>query len=161
MDTNVEHRVNLDMQTRDLEISALLKETKLLNLAKLALMLIDLYGVDKQFKKVGSKEGREVELNFPALDGSMIFTLTTERQKFNCRVGEINNPDAKIILNIKKEKVLKIFGKIIRSKPNIFGLLKLGKLYFFRKAKVEGPKMTALTLIRCLMIGKNKIYKNK
>ena len=100
-------------------------------------------------------------MNFPAFDGSIIFTLTTERQKFHCRIGEINNPDAKLILNIKKEKVLKIFGKIVRSKPNIFGLLKLGKLYILRKAKVEGPKMTVLTLIRCLMIGKNKIYKNK
>ena len=161
MDTNGEHKENLGMQTRDLEISALLKETKLLNIAKLAIMLIELYGIDKQFEKVGSREGQEVELNFPALGGSIIFTLTTERQKFHCRIGEINNPDAKLILNIKKEKVLKIFGKIVRSKPNIFGLLKLGKLYILRKAKVEGSKMTVLTLIRCLMIGKNKIYKNK
>ncbi len=161
MDSKVQQTDKIEGHNRNLEISDLLRETKLLNLAKLAIMLVDLYGRDGYFEKVGEKEGCEVELHFPSLGGSIIFTLTNDRQKFHCRIGKTNNPDAKIILKIKKEKVLKVFGRIVRSKFNVFALLKLGKLYIFGKAKVEGSKMIALTLIRCLMIGKNKIYKEK
>ena len=37
---------------RNLRASNLVKETKLLNIARLAKMLVDLYGLDNQFKRL-------------------------------------------------------------------------------------------------------------
>ena len=124
-------------------------------------MLVDLFGLDDQFQKVGKHDGQEVELFFPSLDGYITFILSSDRQKFDCRLGEAENPVSKITLKIKEEDILKVLSKIIRSKDNIFGLLKVGKLFILGKVKIKGSFAAAITLTKCLMIGKNEIYKNK
>jgi len=146
---------------QNLKVKALLNETKLLNIAKLANMLVDLYGLEKQFQKIGERAGQEVELNIPSFKGSITFTLTDDRQKFNCRVEKVKHPVAKITLRVKEENTLKVLSKIIRSKANIFGLLKVAKLYIFRKVNIEGSYGAAIALCMILMIGKNNIYKKK
>ena len=153
--------IDSDSIKRNLRANELLKETKLLNIARLAKMLVDLFGLDDQFQKVGKHDGQEVELFFPPLDGHITFILSSDRQKFDCRLGEAENPVSKIILKIKEEDILKVLSKIIRSKDNIFGLLKVGKLYILGKVKIKGSFGAAITLTKCLMIGKNEIYKNK
>ena len=152
-----------DSNMKDINIRArnLLKETKLLNIARLAKMLVDLFGLDNQFKKMGKHEGQEVELVFPAFDGSITFILTSDREKFDCRLGKADNPASKIILKLKEDDILKVLSKIIRSKDNVFGLLKVGKLYILRKVKIKGSFGAAIALTKCLMIGKHEIYKNK
>ena len=150
-----------DEINRNLRAISLLKETKLLNIARLAKLLVELFGLEDQFRKVGKREGLEVELYFPTLDGSISLILTSDKKKFECRVEKATNPAAIITLKIKDKDVLKVVSNIIRSKANIFGLIKIAKLYIFRKVKIEGSKMTALTACKCLMIGRNNIYKNK
>lgn len=150
-----------DEINRNLRAISLLKETKILNIARLAKLLVELFGLEDQFRKVGKREGLEVELNIPTLDGSIAFILTSDKKKFDCRVEKATNPAAIITLNVKEKDVLKVISSIIRSKANLFGLIKIAKLYILRKAKIEGSKMTALTACKCLMIGKNDIYKNK
>ena len=146
---------------RNLRAANLVKETKLLNIARLAKMLVDLYGLDNQFKRLKKREGQEVELYIPALEGYITFTLTSDRNKFDCRVEKAKNPTTTIEVRVKEKDILKVLSEIIRSKDNIFGLLKVAKLYLLRKVKIKGSFLTAILLVRSLMIGKDRVYKDK
>ncbi|TXT64854.1 MAG: hypothetical protein BAJALOKI3v1_160056 [Promethearchaeota archaeon] len=137
----------------------LLKETKLLNLARLANMLVDLFGLEEGFEKIGKREGQEVEIFIPAYDGYLNFPLVSKKRNFECRAERAKDPVATVIMNVKEEKVLKVFSNIIRSKANLFGLAKLLPKILTRKIKIKGSLMATLSLVKCLMIGKNKIYK--
>jgi hypothetical protein len=146
---------------RDLKAETLIRETKVLNIARLATMLVDLFGLDESFEKIGKDlENQEVELYLRDLDGYITFTLTSDRQKFECRAEQANNPIAKIIITVKEEKIIKVISAIIRSKSNVLGIIKLLKYIIPRKAIIKGSYKAAIKLVRCLMIGKNKIYKH-
>jgi hypothetical protein len=123
-------------------------------------MLIDLYGLDSPFSKVGKLEGQEIEMYLKNLEGYITFILTSNRKNFDCHVQKANNPIAKIIINAKKEDILRVLSSIIRSKANILGLLKLLKFIIPRKIVIKGSYIAVLKLTKCLMIGKNEIYKN-
>jgi len=151
---------NLKKTSRDFKAENLVRETKVLNIARLAKILVDLFGLDEPFKKIGKREGQEIEMYLKELDGYIIFTLTSERKNFDCRVEKANNPVARIIINVEEEKILSVLSSIIRSKSNIFGLMKLLKYIIPGKAKIKGSKIAAIKLVRYLMIGKNDIYKN-
>jgi hypothetical protein len=150
-----------ELEERNLRATKLVKETKLLNIARLAMMLVDLYGLDEQFKRLKKKEGQEVELWLPSLNGIITFILTSDRNKFDCKVEKAKNPVSTIELKIKEKDILKILSNIIRSKDNIFGLLKVAKLYILGKVKIKGSMIAAILLVRSLMIGKNRVYKDK
>jgi hypothetical protein len=137
----------------------LLKETKLLNLARLANMLVDLFGLEDGFEQVGKREGQEVEIFIPAFNGYLNFPLVSKKRHFECRAEHAKDPVATVVMNVKEEKVLKVFSEIIRSKANLFGLAKLLPKILTRKIKIKGSLMAALSLVKCLMIGKNEIYK--
>jgi len=141
----------------------LLKETKILNITKLANMLVDLFGLEEGFKKVGKgkHEGQEVELYIPAIDGYITFNLVSKKENFECHADRAKNPVATVVVKVKEDKILKTLSKIIRSKANLFGLAKLAPKILFGKIKIKGSIGAALTLVKCLMIGKNDIYKTK
>lgn len=131
-----------------------------MNIARLATMLVDLFGLDEPFEKVGKDlEGEEVELYLRELEGYITFVLTPERQKFECRAEKAKDPIAKIIITVREDKIIKVISAIIRSKSNIFGLIKLLKYIVPRKAIIKGSYKAAIKLVRCLMIGKNDVYK--
>ncbi|MFX1339222.1 MAG: hypothetical protein ACFFDK_11485 [Promethearchaeota archaeon] len=146
---------------RNLRAANLVKETKLLNIARLAKMLVDLYGLDNQFKRLKKREGQEVELSIPALEGYIRLLLTSDRNKFDVRVEKAKDPVSTIKVKVKEEDILKVLSKIIRSKDNIFGLLKVAKLYLLGKVKIKGSKIAAILLVRSLMIGKDRVYRYK
>ena len=150
-----------ELEKRELRAINLVKETKLLNIARLAKMLVDLYGLDNQFKRLKKREGQEIELSIPSIDGYITFMLTSDRNKFDCRVEKAKNPISTIELKVKEEDILKVLSKIIRSKDNIFGLLKVVKLFILGKVKLKGSISAAILLVRSLMIGKNRVYKDK
>jgi len=137
----------------------LIKDTKILNITRLAKMLVDLYGQDEPFKKVGNFEGKEIELYLKELDGYITFILTSDRNNFNCHAEKAMDPIARIIINVKEEKIITVISSIIRSKSNIFGLAKLLKYIIPGKAKIKGSYSAAIRLVRCLMIGKHEMYK--
>ncbi|MFO7796685.1 MAG: hypothetical protein ACQERB_09825 [Promethearchaeati archaeon] len=143
----------------DKRAKELLKETKVLNLAKLANMLVSLFGLEDGFKKITKREGQEVELYIPAFEGYLNFPLVKKKDNFECRAERANDPVATVIINVEEDKVLKVFSEIIRSKANLSGLIKLVPKILLRKIKIKGSLMAALSLVKCLMIGKNKIYK--
>jgi len=151
---------NLKKTSRDIRAENLVRETKVLNIARLAKMLVDLFGLDEPFKKIGKWKGEEIEMYLVELDGYIIFMLASDRKNFDCRVEKANNPVARIIINVEEEKILSVLSSIIRSKNNIFGLMKLLKYLIPRKIKIKGSYVAAIKLVRCLMIGKNEVYKN-
>jgi hypothetical protein len=151
----------IEMENSDLNLRAenLIKNTKILNIARLAKMLVDLYGQEEPFKKIGKHEGKEIELYIKELDGYITFILTSKKENFNCHAEKAKNPIATIIINVRKEKILMVISDIIRSKHNIFGVMKLLKYIIPGKAKIKGSYIAALKLARCLMIGKHYMYK--
>ncbi|MBD3195119.1 MAG: hypothetical protein GF317_08700 [Candidatus Lokiarchaeota archaeon] len=148
-------------QDLDLRARELLKETRILNLARLANMLVDLFGLQEGFDKVKDRKGQEVEIYIPAFEGYLNFTLVSKKENFKCRANRAKDPVATVVMNVKEDKVLKVFSEIIRSKANITGLFKLVPKILTRKIKIKGSMMAALSLVKCLMIGQNKIYKHK
>jgi hypothetical protein len=151
----------IENSNRTIRAETLIRETKVLNIARLAKMLVDLFGSDEPFKKIGDREGQEVEMYLKELDGYITFILTSDRNNFDCHVEKAKDPVARIIITVKEEKILHVISDIIRSKNNIFGLMKLLKYIVPGKAKIKGSLITTLKLVRCLMIGKHEVYKKK
>lgn len=144
---------------RTFRAEQLVKETKILNIARLAKMLVDLFGLDDPFQKVGKHAGKEIEMYLKELDGYITFVLLSERKNFECYAKKSGDPSARITINVKEELILKVLSSIIRSKSNIFGLVKLLKYLIPGKARIKGSYIVALKLVRCLMIGKHEVYK--
>lgn len=146
---------------RNIRADNLIRETKVLNITRLATILIDLFGSDEPFKKIAKREGQEVEMYLKELNGYITFTLTSDRNNFNCRTERAKEPIAKIIVNVKEKDIIPVISNIIRSKNNIFGLMKLLKYILPGKVKLKGSIIAILKLVRCLMIGKHEVYKKK
>lgn len=157
--TQEEHINTIDNNIR---IEYLIRQTKVSNIARLAKMLVDLFGLDAQFEKVDEKfEGKEIEMHLKELDGYITFIMTSDREKFECRVEKATKPIAKIIIMVHEKEILKVISQIIRSKANIFGIMKLLKYIIPGKAKIKGNLRASLKLVKCLMIGKNNMYKKR
>jgi hypothetical protein len=122
-------------------------------------MLVDLFGLDDPFQKIGKHKDGEIELFLKELDGYITFTLTSERNNFECQAKKSKAPLAQITINVKEEKILQVLSSIIRSKNNIFGLTKMLKYLITGKARIKGSYSAAIKLVRCLMIGKHEVYK--
>lgn len=152
---------NIEKTDTNVRAENLITETKILNIARLAKMLVDLYGQDEPFKKVGNFEGKEIELYLRELEGYITFILTSDRENFSCHAERAKDPAARIIINVEEQKILTVISSIIRSKSNIFGLAKLLKYIIPGKAKIKGSYRAAIKLVRCLMIGKHEMYRMK
>jgi hypothetical protein len=144
---------------RNIRADNLVRETKVLNIARLAKMLVDLFGLDEPFTKIGKFEGQEIEMYLKELDGYITFILTNDRKNFECIAKKAKDPVAKISITVKDEKILTVLSKIIRSKSNLFGLIKLLKYIIPGKARIKGSYIAAIKLVRCLMIGKHEVYR--
>ncbi len=114
-----------DLEQRTLKALNLVDEAKLLNFAKMANVLIELFGLDDPFRKIGKREGQEVEMKFPALNGSLNFILVSDRSKFESRFGTSKNPTATILINVKREDAIKLVSSIITLRSNLFGILRI------------------------------------
>jgi len=152
---------NKENASIDLRAGDLIRETKVLTIARLAKMLVELFGIDDPFEKVGKHNGQEIEMYFTDLDGYITFILTSERDNFDCRAEKANSPIARLIITVEEEKILDMLSSIIRSKNNLFSLMKLLKYIIPGKAKIKGSYVAAIKLVRCLMIGKHEVYSSK
>lgn len=139
----------------------LLRETKLLQITKSANIVIDIFGIQKAFDRVKKREGQEIEMYFPALDGSITFTLVSDCRKFDARCRTPSNPAAKIIMNVKDEDILQLISDIMTLKDNIFGLIRMLPKLLTGKIKIKGSLISAIILCRCMMIGKHEMYKGQ
>ena len=138
----------------------IINETKVLTIARLAKMLIDLFGSDKAFKKIGKRAGNEIELYFKEIDEYITFILSIDRKNFECNIEKAKNPISKVIITVREDKILQVFSNIVRLKNNIFGLIKLLKYIVSGKIKIKGSYVTTIKWAKTIMIGKHSIYKN-
>lgn len=155
------HIENQERTSIDIKADELMRETKVLNIARLAKMLVDLFGLDDVFKKVGKYEGEEVELHLVELEGYITFILTSERENFDCVAEKAKSPIARLILTVKEDKILDLVSRIIRSKNNYISLIKFSRFIILGRAKIKGSYLAAIKLVRCLMIGKHEVFSYK
>jgi len=147
---------------REKRAQDLINETKLLNIARLAKILIDIYGLNEPFKKIGKREGQEVEFYFPSLNGYLTFILVKNRDNFEPRMGRSINPISYVTINVKRDDVVRVVSDIVRMKFNIFGLLRFFLKYIItRRIKMSGSLGATLKLLRCISLGKHDMYKFK
>ena len=145
---------------------ALLDEMKILQVTRSANILMDIFGLDENFKKLKQKRiGKKIILYFPRINGSVTITNVSRREDFNAEAIETEDPDAKLIFNVDFREGVSIISKIVRTKRNFSGLIKAA---FFivpklltKKIKIEGPLIFTIASLRCIMIGKNPMYKDK
>ncbi len=157
IEKNDTHILNREKKAHDL-----INETKLLNIARLAKLLIEIYGFEKPFKKIGKRWGQEVEFYFPSLNGYLTFVLVKNKDNFDPRKGRSINPISCVTLNVKRDEVVRVVSAIVRRKNNIFGILKFFIKYVFTgKIKMSGSLRANVKLLRCIAIGKRKMYKIK
>ncbi|MGQ4873943.1 MAG: hypothetical protein ACP6IY_07730 [Promethearchaeia archaeon] len=150
------------LKTLTQRAESLLNEIKTLQFVKSANILIGVFGMERGFKRIKKKRlGQQIEMHFPALGTSITFTLVQKMEDFKCVFGKPNNPVAKIILNVKKDKILETASWIIRQKDNIFSLIKILPKVLIGKIKIKGSLIAAILLCRCLMIGKHDVYKGQ
>jgi hypothetical protein len=152
---------NQESTSIDIKADELMLETKVLNIARLAKMLVDLFGIDEAFKKVGKYEGEEVELHLVELEGYITFILTSERGNFDCIAEKAKSPIARLVITVKEEKILDLISRIIRSKNSYISLIKFSRFVISGKAKIKGSYVAAIKLVRCLMIGKHEVFGSK
>ena len=145
----------------DIKADELTRETKVLNIARLAKMLVELFGLDEAFRNVGKYEGEEIELHLVELEGYITFILTSERENFDCVAEKAKSPIARLVITVEEEKILDLISRIIRSKNNYISLIKFSKLVITGKAKIKGSYLAAIKLVRCLMIGKHEVFSSK
>ncbi len=152
---------NQESTSIDIKADELIRETKVLNIARLAKMLVDLFGLDEPFKKVGKYEGEEIELHLVELEGYITFILTSEKENFDCVAEKAKSPIARLIIAVEEEKILDLISRIIRSKNNYISLIKFSMFVITGKAKIKGSYLAAIKLVRCLMIGKHEVFGSK
>ena len=152
---------NQESSSINIKADELTRETKVLNIARLAKMLVDLFGLDDAFKKVGKYEGEEVELHLVELGGYITFVLTSERENFDCVAEKAKSPIARLVITVEEDKILDFVSRIIRSKNNYISLLKFSRFIITGKAKIKGSYLAAIKLVRCLMIGKHEVFRHK
>lgn len=150
---------NIERNNKAIEM---IREAKIANFAKLAKMLIELFGIPEAFKKYvkPEREGQEIELEFPSIQGSITVVLTRDKEKFYSRYGKPSDPVATLVINVKREKAALLLGHLISKKNNIFGILSLVPKLILRKIKIKGSIGAVFSLARILMIGKHNVYKN-
>ncbi len=128
------------------------------NFGKLYLLLVNIFGLDKTIKKVGKREGQEVQVYFKAYDQYM--TLTLSAIHLTMKAGPSENAVATLKFKMKTEKVIPIVCEVIQLKANVFGLMKLAFKYMLtNKVFFSGSLGAALRASLLLMVGKHPMYK--
>ncbi|MFX1382715.1 MAG: hypothetical protein ACFFBP_09725, partial [Promethearchaeota archaeon] len=59
------------------------------------------------------------------------------------------------------DNVLKTISEILALKDNLFGLMKIVPKLITGKLKIKGSLISAILMVRCLMMGKHEMYKGQ
>ena len=153
---------NSRILNKKLRLQKMLNEAKLLNFARLATILIEVYGFEKPFRKVGKREGQEIEFYFPSIKGYITFILVKNKFDFKPRVERAKNPVSTATIYVKREEIVPLMSELVRMKSNNFALLKIFIKYIIpKKVKITGNYLSFICLFRCLAIGKQDMFNNK
>ena len=150
------------MESKSERATELRNEAMAGTVGRLFQMLVDIYGepeLESLEKVVKKREGQEVELNFKPLDVTVTFTLS--RSRLIPHMGKSSKSVGEVILNMPREDLIPSFNEFIRTKNNLWGLLKMIFKYFLTgKIKIKGSLGACITLWKLLFIGKHSMYEN-
>ena len=130
---------------------------KLLVLANLLRISVDVYGASEAKENLKMVEGEEFVLSFPALNGSII--IQPQGNRILTQVGESEDPVARITINVKDEKIFDVLEDVTKSSPR-WGIFKLFfKYILWRRIKIKGSLRKASMTFKSLMFGDNEAFK--
>ncbi|MHA1299230.1 MAG: hypothetical protein ACTSO9_07345 [Candidatus Helarchaeota archaeon] len=128
------------------------KRVKLGVIANLFQMVIEIYTDEKTLENLDKINGKEIVLEFPALEGSVLFRIFD--RKVVASVGDSDQAVSRIIVKADEDQIVNQFSSITTSDDSFRGLLRFLKLWITRKIGIKGSKLKARTFFRCLMVGK-------
>ncbi len=129
---------------------------KLSVIANLLRLAVDVFGVPEDKDKLISLEGEEFELEFPALNGSII--IQPQGNRVLTQVGAAEDPAAKIIINVKDEKIIDVLEDVTKSSPR-WGIIKLFfKYILWRRIKIKGSLRKAAKTFKGMRFGGNEEF---
>ena len=124
---------------------------KLLVLANLLRMAVDIYGASEARENLKKVEGEEFVLSFPALNGSII--IKPQGNRVLTEVGESEDPVSIITINVKDEKIFEVLEDVTKSSQR-WGILKLFfKYILWRRIKIKGSWRKASKTFKSMMFG--------
>jgi len=134
------------------------EQIKLSVLANLLRLSVDIYGAPEAKENLNLVEGEEFELEFPALNGSII--IQPQGNRVLTQVGEAEDPAAKITINVKDEKIIDVLEDVTKSSPR-WGIIKLFfKYILWRRIKIKGSLRKASMTFKSLMFGGSEEFKS-
>ncbi len=141
------------------------KQSRISNFGKLYLYLVETFGYPRKTqKKVGKREGQDVQLNLLAFKNKLnetgAITVTLSKTKLNITLGGSDSAKATINFRMKEDKIIPIVCDIIRTKANIWGLAKVSFKYIIPgKIRFKGSIFAAIRAVLLMMLGKHPMYK--
>ncbi|MHA1292452.1 MAG: hypothetical protein ACTSQJ_07275 [Promethearchaeota archaeon] len=149
----------LHSNENDAKAFELIKEAKIGNLVKMSNMLVELFLKPELFKKYvkPKREGKIVEMEFPSIQDSIHVELTREKNKFIIKQGKPANSSAKIIVNVRREEIAKMIGRLSNNR-GLKGFFFLLKSLITGKLKLKGSIASAVTFTKIMRINEKEIY---
>ena len=152
---------NTDIKDREELVKKLKTQALLLNHGRLLQIMINVFADKKILEKLRNREGQEVQINFPAYDldpNCLTFVLSETPSDPVLKASD--NPKVIITFRATEEELVPMLIKIISTKYNMFGILKLLFKYILTRKITYKPKRAIgalLATLKCFLIGNNEI----
>lgn len=160
MDSSIKSSIQVQREREEL-VDRLKKEAILQNIGRLLYIFMMIYSKKEVLKKLGKREGQEVQMNFPALSPPLenpCLTFVLSEHPSDPYMGPAKNPVLTITYNVEIEELFTTLNTMV-SKKTLFGLIiSMVKDLFKRKIKTKGSLRASLLFSKLFLIGDNEMY---
>ena len=160
MDSSIKSSIQVQREREEL-VDRLKKEAILQNIGRLLYIFMMIYSKKEVLKKLGKREGQEVQMNFPALSPPLenpCLTFVLSEHPSDPYMGPAKNPVLTITYNVEIEELFTTLNTMV-SKKTLFGLIiSMIKDLFKRKIKTKGSLRASLLFSKLFLIGDNEMY---
>ena len=160
MDSSIKSFIQVQREREEL-VDRLKKEAILQNIGRLLYIFMMIYSKKEVLKKLGKREGQEVQMNFPALSPPLenpCLTFILSEHPSDPYMGPAKNPVLTITYNVEIEELFTTLNTMV-SKKTLFGLIiSMIKDLFKRKIKTKGSLRASLLFSKLFLIGDNEMY---
>ena len=163
MDSTTKSSIQVQEERAEL-VDRLKKEAILQNIGRLLYIFMTLFSKKEVLKKLGKREGQEVQMNFPALSPPLenpCFTFILSENPSDPYMGPSKNPVLTITYNVEIEELFSTLNTMV-SKKTLFGLIiSMLKDLRNKKMKTKGSLRASLLFSKLFLIGDNEMYQQK
>lgn len=163
MDSNIKTSIQVQREREEL-VERLKKEAILQNIGRLLYIFMTIFTKKEVLKKLGKREGQEVQMNFPALSPPLenpCLTFILSENPSDPYMGPAKNPVLTITYNIEIEEIFTTLNKMV-TKRTLFGLIiSMIKDIFKTKIKTKGSLRASIAFLKMFLIGGHEMYKWK